>query len=70
MAAVDPLTVRFTLKAPMGGDFPALFAQPLNSGTLGMIVSPAALAQYGDDIGNHPVAPARSCSRTGSATTR
>ncbi|GAY11200.1 dipeptide-binding ABC transporter, periplasmic substrate-binding component [Pseudonocardia sp. N23] len=54
MAAVDPLTVRFTLKAPMG-DFPALFAQPLNSGTLGMIVSPVALAQYGDDIGNHPV---------------
>ncbi|RTL63492.1 MAG: ABC transporter substrate-binding protein [Pseudonocardiaceae bacterium] len=54
MAAVDPLTVRFTLKAPMG-DFPALFAQPLNSGTLGMIVSPAALQQYGDDIGNHPV---------------
>ncbi|AEA24887.1 ABC-type transporter, periplasmic subunit [Pseudonocardia dioxanivorans CB1190] len=54
MTAVDPLTVRFTLKAPLG-DFPTVFAQPLSSGTLGMIISPAALTRYGDDIGNHPV---------------
>lgn len=54
MRAIDPLTVEFRLNAPMG-DFPVLFAQPLSQGTLGMIVSPAALRQYGDDIGNHPV---------------
>ena len=54
MRAVDPLTVEFTLKQPLG-DFPVFFAQPFNAGTLGMIVSPAALAQYGDDIANHPV---------------
>jgi ABC-type transport system substrate-binding protein len=54
MRAVDPLTVEFTLKQPLG-DFPVFFAQPFNAGTLGMIVSPAALAQYGDDVANHPV---------------
>ncbi|MHA6621073.1 ABC transporter substrate-binding protein [Pseudonocardia sp. DLS-67] len=54
MHAIDPLTVEFALNAPMG-DFPVLFAQPLSQGTLGMIVSPAALQQYGDDISNHPV---------------
>ncbi|MFD1520795.1 ABC transporter substrate-binding protein [Pseudonocardia yunnanensis] len=54
MRAVDPLTVEFTLKAPLG-DFPVLFAQPITYGSLGMIVSPAALQQYGDDIGRHPV---------------
>src|ERR1700754_2428704 len=54
MRAVDPLTVEFTLDGPMG-DFPVVFAQPMSQGTLGMIVSPAALAQYGDDIASHPV---------------
>jgi ABC-type transport system substrate-binding protein len=54
MRAVDPLTVEFTLNAPLG-DFPVFFAQSFNAGSLGMIVSPAALAQYGDDIANHPV---------------
>jgi ABC-type transport system substrate-binding protein len=54
MRAVDPLTVEFTLKAPLG-DFPVLFAQPITYGSLGMIISPAALQQYGDDIGRHPV---------------
>jgi ABC-type transport system substrate-binding protein len=42
------------LNAPMG-DFSVLFAQPMSQGTLGMIVSPAALQKYGDDIGNNPV---------------
>ena len=54
MRAVDPLTVEFTLKEPLG-DFAVYFAQSFNAGSLGMIVSPAALAQYGDDIANHPV---------------
>ncbi|WP_433279938.1 ABC transporter substrate-binding protein [Pseudonocardia xinjiangensis] len=54
MRAVDPLTVEFVLKAPLG-DFPVLFAQPITYGSLGMIISPAALQQYGDDIGRHPV---------------
>jgi peptide/nickel transport system substrate-binding protein len=54
MRAVDPLTVEFVLNAPMG-DFSVLFAQPMSQGTLGMIVSPAALQKYGDDIGNNPV---------------
>jgi ABC-type transport system substrate-binding protein len=54
MRAVDQLTVEFALKSPLG-DFPVFFAQAFNAGSLGMIVSPAALAQYGDDIANHPV---------------
>ncbi|GAA1213143.1 ABC transporter substrate-binding protein [Pseudonocardia alaniniphila] len=54
MRAIDPLTVEFVLDGPMG-DFPVVFAQPMSQGTLGMIVSPAALAQYGDDIASHPV---------------
>ncbi|OLT19481.1 hypothetical protein BJF78_10985 [Pseudonocardia sp. CNS-139] len=54
MRAVDPLTVEFTLKAPLG-DFPVFFAQTFNAGSLGMIVSPAAIQQYGDDIANNPV---------------
>ena len=54
MRAVDPLTVEFTLTDTMG-DFPAVFAQPITYGSLGLIVSPAALQQYGDDIGRHPV---------------
>jgi peptide/nickel transport system substrate-binding protein len=54
MTALDPLTVEFRLKNPLG-DFPVVFTQGIFAGTLGMIVSPAALARYGDDIGNHPV---------------
>jgi peptide/nickel transport system substrate-binding protein len=54
MRAVDPLTVEFALKQPMA-EFPMLFALGFTDGTLGMIVSPAALQRYGDDIGSHPV---------------
>ena len=54
MRAVDPLTVEFVLTEPMG-EFPTVFALPFTDGALGMIVSPAALAEYGDDIGRHPV---------------
>ncbi len=55
MQAVDPLTVRFTLKSPLAS-FPIVFAQSGFNGTLGMIISPAALQQWGGkDIGTHPV---------------
>ncbi|MCI2419555.1 ABC transporter substrate-binding protein [Saccharopolyspora sp. K220] len=54
MRAVDPLTVEFDLAQPTG-DFPTGFAQPFFGGTLGMIVSPAALQKYGKDIGSNPV---------------
>jgi ABC-type transport system substrate-binding protein len=54
MRAADPLTVEFVLKSPLGA-FPAVFAQPIFAGSLGMIISPAALRQYGDEIGQHPV---------------
>jgi ABC-type transport system substrate-binding protein len=52
--AVDPLTVEFVLKSPLGA-FPAVFAQPIFAGSLGMIISPAALQQFGNEIGQHPV---------------
>ena len=54
MRVVDPLTVEFVLAQPMG-EFATLFALPFTDGTLGMVVSPAALATYGADIGRHPV---------------
>jgi ABC-type transport system substrate-binding protein len=54
MRAVDPLTVEFKLNGPLG-DFPVVFGQPITYGSLGLIISPAALQQYGDDIGRHPV---------------
>jgi peptide/nickel transport system substrate-binding protein len=54
MTAVDPLTVEFVLKAPFGA-FPSVFALNFTAGNLGAIVSPAAIARYGDDIGNNPV---------------
>jgi peptide/nickel transport system substrate-binding protein len=54
MRAIDPLTVEFALDSPLGS-FPVVFAQPTFTGTLGMVVSPAALQEYGDDIGRHPV---------------
>ena len=47
MRAVDPQTVEFVLKAPFGA-FPSVFALNFTAGNLGAIVSPAALAQYGD----------------------
>ncbi|WP_433297727.1 ABC transporter substrate-binding protein [Pseudonocardia sp. CA-142604] len=54
MRVVDPLTVEFVLGQPMG-EFPTVFALSYSAGTLGMIVSPAALQKYGDAIGTHPV---------------
>jgi peptide/nickel transport system substrate-binding protein len=54
MRALDPLTVEFALTSPLGA-FPAVFAQPIFAGSLGMIISPAALEQQGDAIGEHPV---------------
>jgi peptide/nickel transport system substrate-binding protein len=54
MRAVDPLTVEFALTEPVS-EFSMLFALSFTEGALGMIVSPAALQRYGDDIGNHPV---------------
>jgi ABC-type transport system substrate-binding protein len=54
MRAVDAGTVEFVLREAFG-DFPLVFAQPITYGAMGLMVSPAALAQYGDDIGRHPV---------------
>ncbi|GAA5128339.1 ABC transporter substrate-binding protein [Pseudonocardia adelaidensis] len=54
MRAVDPRTVEFTLSGPFGS-FPSAFALTPTNGSLGAIVSPAALEQYGDEIGMHPV---------------
>ena len=54
MTAPDPLTVVFTLKKPMG-DFALNFGGAFFGGTLGMIISPAALQKYGDQIASHPV---------------
>ncbi|WP_028926690.1 ABC transporter substrate-binding protein [Pseudonocardia acaciae] len=54
MRAPDPLTVVFELTRPTG-EFAAGFAQSFTNGTLGMIVSPAALRRWGDQIGQHPV---------------
>lgn len=54
MRALDPLTVEFSLKTAVA-EFPKDFAQSLFNGNLGMIVSPAALRKYGDEIGSHPV---------------
>jgi peptide/nickel transport system substrate-binding protein len=54
MRAVDPQTAEFTLAEPFGS-FPSVFALNFTAGNLGAIISPAALEQYGDDIGTHPV---------------
>ncbi|MHA6615932.1 ABC transporter substrate-binding protein [Pseudonocardia sp. DLS-67] len=54
MTAVDPLTVEFRLTESFGS-FPVAFASGFNGGGLGLIVSPAAIAQYGDDVARHPV---------------
>lgn len=54
MTATDDLTVTFTLKRPTGS-FPVSFALPFSSGNLGTIASPAAVQQWGDDYGRHPV---------------
>ncbi|MFC7657657.1 ABC transporter substrate-binding protein [Pseudonocardia benzenivorans] len=54
MTTPDPLTVVFGLKTALG-DFSTNFGGAFFGGTLGMIVSPAALKQYGDQIGSHPV---------------
>jgi peptide/nickel transport system substrate-binding protein len=54
MRAVDPLTVEFTLDRPFG-QFPVAFAVSFTTGSLGQIISPAALARYGNDIASNPV---------------
>ncbi|WP_433293543.1 ABC transporter substrate-binding protein [Pseudonocardia sp. CA-142604] len=54
MSVVDPLTVEFNLTEPMG-EFPTVFALAFTQGTLGMIISPAALEKYGAEIGRHPI---------------
>jgi ABC-type transport system substrate-binding protein len=54
MTAVDPLTVEFRLKSPFGL-FPTAFAGSFTTGSLGQIISPAALQKYGDQIANNPV---------------
>ncbi|GAA1281549.1 glutathione ABC transporter substrate-binding protein GsiB [Pseudonocardia aurantiaca] len=54
MRAVDPLTVEFSLKAPFG-QFPVAFAVNFTGGSLGQIISPAAIQRYGDQIASNPV---------------
>jgi ABC-type transport system substrate-binding protein len=54
MRAADPRTVEFTLTEPFGS-FPSVFALNFTAGNLGAIVSPAALARYGDEIARNPV---------------
>ncbi|MCO1653832.1 ABC transporter substrate-binding protein [Pseudonocardia humida] len=54
MTAVDPQTVEFVLKAPFGA-FPSVFALNFTAGNLGAIISPAAIQQHGDQVGNNPV---------------
>jgi peptide/nickel transport system substrate-binding protein len=54
MSAVDPLTVEFRLSGPFGL-FPSAFAGSFTGGSLGQVMSPAAIAQYGDQIASHPV---------------
>lgn len=54
MRAVDPQTVEFALKGPFAA-FPTVFALNFTSGNLGAIISPAALAKYGDQIARNPV---------------
>ena len=57
---VDPLTIKITLKKPFSAFINAL-AHPA-----AMMISPAALAKYGKEIGFHRWAPARSNSSNGS----
>jgi glutathione transport system substrate-binding protein len=47
--AVNPTTVKFTLKTPFGAFVPTI-AHPA-----GCMLSPAAIKQYGKDISRHPV---------------
>lgn len=54
LRAIDPATVEFVLDTPLGS-FPVLFGQSTFFGALGAVVSPAALATQGDDIGRNPV---------------
>ncbi|MHA6616554.1 ABC transporter substrate-binding protein [Pseudonocardia sp. DLS-67] len=54
MRVVDPLTLEIALDEPFGA-FPVMFGTPISTGSLGVIISPAALQQYGADIGSHPV---------------
>jgi peptide/nickel transport system substrate-binding protein len=58
LVATDPLTVTFTLSSPIG-EFPARFADPFVAGSfvgaLGVIGSPTAIQQYGEDYNRNPV---------------
>ncbi|OLT21332.1 hypothetical protein BJF78_34345 [Pseudonocardia sp. CNS-139] len=54
MRVVDPMTLEIVLDRPFGA-FPVMFGTPISTGSLGVVISPAALQQYGDDIGSHPV---------------
>jgi ABC-type transport system substrate-binding protein len=54
MRVLDPLTIEIVLDEPFGA-FPVMFGTPISTGSLGVIISPAALQQYGADIGSHPV---------------
>jgi len=54
MRAVDAQTVEFVLKGPFAA-FPTVFALNFTGGNLGAIISPAALAKYGDQIARNPV---------------
>ena len=62
--ATGPLEVTFKMKTP-SAPFPAVLAD-----AAGMIVSPAAVEKYNDDLSTHRSAPARSFSRNGSAAPR
>ncbi|GAY08159.1 ABC transporter substrate-binding protein [Pseudonocardia sp. N23] len=54
MRAIDPLTVEFGLDGPFGL-FPVGFAGNFTGGSLGLIISPAALQKYGAQITTNPV---------------
>ncbi|WP_433279941.1 ABC transporter substrate-binding protein [Pseudonocardia xinjiangensis] len=54
MRAVDAKTAEFSLNGPFG-QFPVTFAGSFTGGSLGTIVSPAALARYGEQIARNPV---------------
>ncbi|MQA17536.1 MAG: ABC transporter substrate-binding protein, partial [Pseudonocardiaceae bacterium] len=54
MRAVDPLTVEFALASP-NGEFPVAFAAGWTYGMLGIIGSPRAIREAGDDYTRSPV---------------
>jgi ABC-type transport system substrate-binding protein len=54
MRVVDPLTVEFKLKRPFGS-FPVAFGASFTGGALGMIASPTAIQEFGDQYLSNPV---------------